>query len=128
MAAQVCARSGVQEGIEYVIGGEPNLVGLAEFASVDKLKRLFEALTEKAAILHLLDQSLRADGVQIFIGHESGYQILDDCSVITAPFSTGGGVAGVLGVIGPTRMAYERVIPIVDITAKLLGSALNSRR
>ncbi|HLQ12999.1 MAG TPA: heat-inducible transcriptional repressor HrcA [Steroidobacteraceae bacterium] len=128
MAQQVCAQSGAQEGIEYVIAGETNLMGLAELSSVDKLKRLFEAFTEKRDILHLLDQSLRADGVQIFIGHESGYQILDDCSVITAPYSTGGGVAGVLGVIGPTRMAYERVIPIVDITARLLGSALNSRR
>jgi heat-inducible transcriptional repressor len=66
--------------------------------------------------------------VQIFIGHESGYQILDDCSVVTAPYSLGDQVVGVLGVIGPTRMAYERVIPIVDMTAKLLGAALNSRR
>src|SRR5260221_11958860 len=106
MAAQVCARSGVQEGIEYVIGGEPNLMGLAELSSVDKLKRLFEAFTEKRDILHLLDQSLRADGVQIFIGHESGYQILDDCSVITAPYSTGGGVAGLLAVTGPRPRAY----------------------
>ena len=128
IAQQVCGQGGGQEGIEYVIAGETNLMGLAELSSVDKLKRLFEAFTEKRDILHLLDQSLRAEGVQIFIGHESGYQILDDCSVITAPYSTGEGVAGVLGVIGPTRMAYERVIPIVDITAKLLGAALNSRR
>jgi heat-inducible transcriptional repressor len=75
-----------------------------------------------------LDQSLRAQGVQIFIGHESGYQILDDCSVITAPYGSGDTVVGVLGVIGPTRMAYERIIPIVDMTAKILGAALNSRR
>ena len=128
IAQTVCAPGTSQDGIEYVIAGETNLMGLAELSSVDKLKRLFEAFTEKRDILHLLDQSLRADGVQIFIGHESGYQILDDVSVITAPYSTGEGVAGVLGVIGPTRMAYERVIPIVDITAKLLGSALNSRR
>jgi heat-inducible transcriptional repressor len=128
IAQQVCGQGATQEGIEYVIAGETNLMGLAELSSVDKLKRLFEAFTEKRDILHLLDQSLRAEGVQIFIGHESGYQILDDCSVITAPYSTAGGVAGVLGVIGPTRMAYERVIPIVDITAKLLGSALNTRR
>jgi heat-inducible transcriptional repressor len=66
--------------------------------------------------------------VQIFIGHESGYHILDDCSVVTAPYADADGVVGVLGVIGPTRMAYERVIPIVDMTAKLLGAALNSRR
>jgi heat-inducible transcriptional repressor len=128
IAQQVSGNSESREGIEYVIAGETNLMGLGELSSVDKLKRLFEAFTEKRDILHLLDQSLRAEGVQIFIGHESGYQILDDCSVVTAPYSTGDGVAGVLGVIGPTRMAYERVIPIVDITAKLLGTALNSRR
>jgi heat-inducible transcriptional repressor len=115
-------------GIDYVIAGETNLMGIAELSSVDKLKRLFEAFSERRDILHLLDHSMRADGVQIFIGHESGYQILDDCSVVASPYSTSDGVMGVLGVIGPTRMAYERVIPIVDITAKLLGSALNSRR
>src|SRR5882757_10554849 len=71
---------------------------------------------------------LKAGGVQIFIGHESGYQILDDCSVVTAPYAAGDSVVGVVGVIGPTRMAYERVIPIVKMTAKLLGAALNSRR
>jgi len=128
IAQQVSGQGASQEGIEYVIAGETNLMGLGELSSVEKLKRLFEAFTEKRDILHLLDQSLRAEGVQIFIGHESGYQILDDCSLVTAPYSTGEGVAGVLGVIGPTRMAYERVIPIVDLTAKLLGTALNSRR
>ena len=76
----------------------------------------------------LLDHSLHADGVQIFIGQESGYQMLEECSVVTAPYSTGSEVVGVLGVIGPTRMAYDRIIPIVDVTARLLGSALNSRR
>jgi heat-inducible transcriptional repressor len=115
-------------GIDYVIAGETNLMGMAELGGVDKLKRLFEAFSERRDILHLLDHSLRADGVQIFIGHESGYQILDDCSVVAAPYSSSDGVAGVLGVIGPTRMAYERVIPIVDIAAKLMGSALNFRR
>jgi heat-inducible transcriptional repressor len=113
--------------IEYVIAGETNLMGFAELSNVDKLKRLFEAFNEKRDILHLLDQSLKAEGVQIFIGQESGYQ-LDDCSVVTAPYSSGDGIVGVVGVIGPTRMAYERVIPIVDLTAKVLGSALNSRR
>jgi heat-inducible transcriptional repressor len=116
------------EGIEYVIHGETNLMGFSGLSDVDKLKRLFEAFNEKRDILHLLDQSLKAEGVQIFIGQESGYQILDDYSVVTAPYSSANGVVGVLGVIGPTRMAYERVIPIVDLTAKVLGSALNSRR
>jgi heat-inducible transcriptional repressor len=114
--------------IEYVIHGETNLMGFSGASDVDKLKRLFEAFNEKRDILHLLDQSLRAEGVQIFIGQESGYQILDDYSVVTAPYSSAKGVVGVLGVIGPTRMAYERVIPIVDLTAKVLGAALNSRR
>jgi heat-inducible transcriptional repressor len=113
--------------MEYVIAGETNLMSFAELSNVEKLRRLFEAFTQQRDILHLLDQSLRADGVQIFIGQESGYTILDDCSVVTAPYSLDQEVVGVLGVIGPTRMAYERVIPIVDITAKLLGSALNSR-
>lgn len=114
--------------MDYVIAGETNLMGVAELSSVEKLRRLFEAFNEKRDFLHLLDQSLRAQGVQIFIGQESGFNTLDDCSVVTAPYSADNEVVGVLGVIGPTRMAYERIIPIVDITAKLLGAALNSRR
>ncbi len=113
--------------MEYVMAGETNLMSFAELSNVEKLRRLFEAFTQQRDILHLLDQSLRAEGVQIFIGQESGYTILDDCSVVTAPYTLDNEVVGVLGVIGPTRMAYERIIPIVDITAKLLGSALNSR-
>jgi heat-inducible transcriptional repressor len=127
MAQQVFDRGGEQP-LEYVIAGETNLMGVAELSSVERLRRLFEAFNEKRDFLHLLDQSLRAQGIQIFIGHESGYQILDDCTLITAPYSLGEQIVGVLGVIGPTRMAYERVIPIVDVTAKLLGAALNSRR
>jgi heat-inducible transcriptional repressor len=126
--AQQVFEAGADERLEYVIKGETNLMGVAQLSSVEKLRRLFEAFNEKRDFLHLLDQSLRAEGVQIFIGHESGYQILDDCSVVTAPYVHGDAVIGVLGVIGPTRMAYERVIPIVDMTAKLLGAALNMRR
>jgi heat-inducible transcriptional repressor len=126
--AQRMFAEGEKDRVEYVIAGETNLMGVAELSSVEKLRRLFEAFNEQRDVLHLLDHSLGADGVQIFIGHESGYTILDDCSVVTAPYSSGDSVAGVLGVIGPTRMAYERVIPIVDMTAKLLGAALNSRR
>jgi heat-inducible transcriptional repressor len=113
--------------MEYVIAGETNLMGAGELSSVDKLRRLFEAFNEKRDILNLLDHSLRADGVQIFIGQESGYRILDDISVVTAPYSADNEVVGVIGVIGPTRMAYERVIPIVDVTAKILGAALGRR-
>jgi heat-inducible transcriptional repressor len=128
MSQRMFEQSPPSEDIEYVIAGETNLMGFSGVADVDRLKRLFEAFNEKRDMLHLLDQSLRAEGVQIFIGQESGYQILDDYSVVTAPYSSAKGVVGVLGVIGPTRMAYERVIPIVDLTAKVLGSALNSRR
>jgi heat-inducible transcriptional repressor len=117
-----------KDRVEYVIAGETNLMGMAELSSVEKLRRLFEAFNEQREVLHLLDHSLGAEGVQIFIGHESGYQILDVCSVVTAPYTKGDAVVGVLGVIGPTRMAYERVIPIVDTTAKLLSAALNFRR
>jgi heat-inducible transcriptional repressor len=126
--AQQAMSPGAPSGrMEYVIAGETNLMGFAELSNVEKLRRLFEAFTQQRDILHLLDQSLHAEGVQIFIGQESGYTILDDCSIVTAPYTLDQEVVGVLGVIGPTRMAYERVIPIVDITAKLLGSALNSR-
>jgi len=113
--------------MEYVIAGETNLMGAGELSSVEKLRRLFEAFNEKRDILNLLDHSLRADGVQIFIGQESGFRILDDCSVVTAPYIADNEVVGVIGVIGPTRMAYERVIPIVDVTAKILGAALARR-
>jgi heat-inducible transcriptional repressor len=116
------------ERVEYVIAGETNLMGFAELSNVDRLRRLFEAFNEKHDMLRLLDNCLRAQGIQIFIGHESGYQILDDISLVTAPYMLDNQVVGVLGVIGPTRMAYERVIPIVDVTAKLLGSASNARK
>ena len=126
--AQQMLGEGERGAPEYVIAGETNLMEFAELSNVDKLRRLFDAFTARRDILNLLDLSLRADGVQIFIGQESGYQILDDCSLVTAPYMLDNETVGVLGVIGPTRMAYERVIPIVDVTARLLGSALNSRR
>jgi heat-inducible transcriptional repressor len=127
MAQKVFETPGA-ERVEYVIAGETNLMGFAELSNVDRLRRLFEAFNEKHDMLRLLDNCLRAQGIQIFIGHESGYQILDDISLVTAPYMLDNQVVGVLGVIGPTRMAYERVIPIVDVTAKLLGSALNARK
>ncbi len=130
-AIQVAQKVFVQnpnERVEYVIAGETNLMGFAELSNVDRLRRLFEAFNEKRDILQLLDSCLTADGIQIFIGHESGYRILDDISVVTAPYTLDNRIVGVLGIIGPTRMAYERVIPIVDVTAKLLSSALNARK
>lgn len=112
----------------YMMAGETNLMEFAELSDVEKLRRLFEAFNHKRDILHLLDKCTAAEGVQIFIGEESGYRVLDDVSVVSAPYSAGKDVVGVLGVIGPTRMAYERVIPIVDMTARLLSAALNPRK
>jgi heat-inducible transcriptional repressor len=128
VAQQMVGEPGKVGEAEYVIAGETNLMEFAELSNVEKLRRLFDAFTSKRDILHLLDQSLGAEGVQIFIGQESGYQILDDCSLVTAPYTLDNETVGVLGVIGPTRMAYDRIIPIVDVTARLLGAALNSRR
>jgi heat-inducible transcriptional repressor len=111
----------------FVVAGETNLMGFAELHDVDKLRRLFDAFNTKRDILGMLDKVVNAQGVQIFIGEESGYSVMDDCSLVVAPYTANDDVVGVLGVIGPTRMAYERVIPIVDVAAKLLGSALNSK-
>ena len=111
---------------DYVLAGQTNLMDVAELCDVDRLKKLFNSFNQKRDILHLLEQSINAKGVQIFIGEEAGYDVLQNCSIVTSPYEADGQILGVLGVIGPTRMHYERVIPIVDITAKMLGSALNS--
>lgn len=109
------------------IAGQTNLMEFNELSSMERLKQLFEAFTEKSQILHLLDRCIEAEGVQIFVGEESGYELLDDCSLVTAPYRIDDQVIGVLGVIGPARMNYTRVIPIVDVTARLLGAALKQR-
>lgn len=113
-------------GYDYVLAGQTNLMDVAELCDVERLKKLFNSFNQKRDILHLLEQAIHANGVQIFIGEEAGYDVLDNCSVVTSPYEVDGQILGVLGVIGPTRMHYERVIPIVDITAKMLGTALNS--
>ncbi|VAX05920.1 Heat-inducible transcription repressor HrcA [hydrothermal vent metagenome] len=125
MAGQVFQDDGLAG--DCFISGQTNLMNFNDLSNMSVLRHLFDAFTEKHEILHLLDQCMQADGVQIFIGEESGYQNLDNCSLVTAPYEVDDEVAGVLGVIGPTRMAYDRVIPIVDITAKLLGAALKQR-
>ena len=124
--AHSAMRESDQPDGEYVLAGETNLMGFAELSDVDTLRRLFEAFSRKQQILDLLDRSINADGVQVFIGEESGFRILDDCSIVTAPYKLDDDTIGVLGVIGPTRMAYDRVVPIVDITARLLRSALST--
>jgi heat-inducible transcriptional repressor len=110
-----------------VIAGERNLLEVNELSTnVESLRKLFEIFERRTSLMQLLDNSQRAEGLQIFIGGESGYLPLDECSMITAPYEADGQVVGTLGVIGPTRMAYERIIPIVDITAKLLSNALSN--
>ncbi len=110
---------------DFMITGETNLMQYADMADMERLRYLFEAFHEKQHILTLIKQVIDAEGVQLFIGNESRYEPLENCSVVAAPYTLAGQTMGVLGVIGPTRMAYERVIPIVDVTAKLLSSALN---
>jgi len=110
----------------FLVSGETNLMDFDELADRDRLRGLFSAFRRKEDLLHLLDRCLETPGVKIFIGEESGYQALDHCSVVTSSYTVDGRL-GVIGVIGPTRMAYERVIPLVDVTAKLLGAALNQK-
>ncbi|MCA1926313.1 MAG: heat-inducible transcriptional repressor HrcA [Thiobacillus sp.] len=128
MAAAVDAGSqALDPGQEsMVVSGSRNLLDVEELSgNMRTLRRLFDAFEQKTGLLQLLDQSRSAAGVQIFIGGESDLLPLDECSLVTAPYSVDGQVVGTLGVVGPTRMAYERVVPIVDITAKLLSSALS---
>ncbi|MCX7627559.1 MAG: heat-inducible transcriptional repressor HrcA [Methylophilaceae bacterium] len=116
----------MQEDDGLVLAGESKLLEVSDLSSnIASLRKLFEAFEERTRLLQLLDHGQRAQGVQIFIGGESGYALLDECSMVTAPYEVDGEVVGTLGVIGPTRMAYERIIPIVDVTAKLLSNALS---
>ncbi len=115
-----------EKGNEGVLSsGEINLMDFGELSEMSRLRKLFEALDDKRALFHLLDRCLNSDGVQIFIGDELGNELLAGCSIVTAPYGGDGRGLGVLGVIGPTRMAYQRVVPVVDVTARLLGAALN---
>jgi heat-inducible transcriptional repressor len=122
---EVCSDS---DHDDLVTSGESNLFQYAELSDINKLQGLFNVFNEKTDLLKLLDGCTSAEGVEIFVGSESGYSVLSDCSVLGAPYQIGGQVVGVLGVIGPTRIAYERVIPVVDVTAKLLSSALNTQK
>lgn len=115
----------ITEKDDVVLSGEMNLLSVPDLCELDKLRQLFDTFKTKHDLLGLLDRSMKANGVHIFIGDESGYEALDGCSVVTAPYEVNGHSIGTLGVIGPTRMAYENVIPIVDVTARLLGSALS---
>lgn len=116
----------IERSDAVVISGERNLLGVNDLATdMEKLRALFDLFEHKTRLLQLLDVTARAQGVQIYIGGESKLVPLDELSMVVAPYEVDGKVVGTLGVIGPTRMAYERVIPIVDITAKLLSNALS---
>ncbi len=114
-----------QDTKSYVLSGEKNLLDVHEWSSnVKRLRELFDLFEQRTALMQLLNGAQSAEGIQIFIGGESGLAPLDECSVVTSPYEVNGEVVGSVGVIGPTRMAYEQIIPIVDVTARLLSSAL----
>jgi heat-inducible transcriptional repressor len=126
-AAVEAGSEAMADGDDMVIAGERNLLSVADLSSnMSSLRQMFEMFEQKTGLMQLLDVSSKAGGVQIFIGGESKLVPLDEMSVVTAPYEVTGTIVGTLGVIGPTRMAYERVIPIVDITAKLLSNALSN--
>jgi heat-inducible transcriptional repressor len=110
---------------DVLVSGQTNLMACADLADVQRLRELFEAFQHKSELLQLMEVCARAPGVRLFIGEESGFTALDGCSVVTASYGAQGRVLGAVGVIGPTRMAYERVIPVVQATAGLLSDALN---
>jgi heat-inducible transcriptional repressor len=125
-AAVEAGSDAMAESDGVVIAGERNLLSVSDLSSnMSSLRQMFEMFEQKTGLMQLLDVSSKAGGVQIFIGGESSLVPLDEMSVVTAPYEVNGRIVGTLGVIGPTRMAYERVIPIVDITAKLLSNALS---
>jgi len=117
-------RAGEQGSADMLVAGQINLMGSQGLADMDRLRDLFEAFQRKRDLLQLLERCSRAEGVRLFIGEESGFSALGSYSLVTAPYGAGGRVLGVLGVIGPTRMAYERVIPVVQATAQIISGAL----
>jgi heat-inducible transcriptional repressor len=123
-AAMAVAEVGTEDK-DYVMAGQNNLLSYTKNGEIEHLYTLFQAFTEKQEILNLLNHSMDAEGIQIFIGSESGYQAFDDCSIVTTSYAVDNQLVGSLGVIGPTRMPYERVISAVNVTAKLLSAALN---
>jgi heat-inducible transcriptional repressor len=124
LAEQVLAPSGEHASDDMLVAGQTRLIGVQDLSDLDRLRELFEAFARKREILQLLERTVRAPGVRIFIGEETGLAPLEGVSLVTAPYGAGGQVLGVLGVIGPTRMAYDRVIPVVQAAASILGAAL----
>ncbi|MFO1326485.1 MAG: heat-inducible transcriptional repressor HrcA [Rubrivivax sp.] len=125
-AVQVGSEALAESSDQVVVSGERNLLGVQDFGhDMSGLRRLFDMFEQKTELMRLLDTSSRAEGVRIFIGGESQVVPFEELSVVTAPYEVDGRVVGTLGVIGPTRMAYDRMIQIVDITARLVGNALS---
>jgi heat-inducible transcriptional repressor len=111
---------------DVIVSGERRLMDVADFSSsMGRLKAMFTVFEQRTVLLRLLNESQHAQGIHIYIGGESALVPVHDMSVVTAPYTVNGRIVGTLGVVGPTRMAYERVIPIVDMTARLLGQALS---
>ena len=124
-ASQVIREEDEHTAKEVVLSGEQKLMNVPDLCQIETLQKLFDAFKTKRDLLDLLDRSMKAESVSIFIGEESGYSSLGECSVIASPYEVEGEVIGTLGVIGPTRMAYDEVISVVDITAKLLSQSLS---
>ena len=125
-ASQVISEEDANIDHDVMLSGEQKLLNVPDLCQIETLQKLFDAFKTKRDLLDLLDRSMKAEGVSVFIGEESGYSALGECSVVASPYQVEGKVIGTLGVVGPTRMAYDEVISVVDITAKLLGQALTS--
>lgn len=125
-ASRVISEEDASINKDVMLSGEQKLLDVPDLCQIETLQKLFDAFKTKRDLLDLLDRSMKAEGVSVFIGEESGYNALGECSVIASPYEVEGKVLGTLGVVGPTRMAYSEVISIVDITAKLLSQALTN--
>ena len=112
---------------DVMLSGEQKLLDVPDLCQIETLQKLFNVFKTKQDLLDLLDRSMKTDGVNIYIGEESGYGSLDDCSIVTKTYEAEGEVIGTLGVIGPTRMVYSEVVSVVDVTAKLLSNALSQK-
>ena len=124
MASKLFEEEDADHG-DVVLSGEENLLSVPELCQIEKLQKLFTTLRAKQDLLDLLDRSMKVSGISIFIGEESGYSALDECSIVAAPYEANGEIIGTLGVIGPKRMSYGDVISVVDVTARLLSGALS---
>ena len=125
-ASKVISEEDANAQGDVVVSGEQKLLDVPDLCQIETLQKLFDAFKTKRDLLDLLDRSMKAEGISVFIGEESGFSALGECSVIASPYQVDGQVLGTLGVIGPTRMAYNDVISVVDITSKLLSQALTS--